>query len=193
MTLQETQPRSRRLKRIRTCAMTVKWALTLAVAAQLALGVGLCLSVLLPAYSLFNGVDSISLGDTQRAFTDMPLLQRALLAFLAAVSFFLLTNALWTLRTLCARFQRAEFFSPRTLKSVALAGIWLISYAVYDIASDPVAALVATMDYPQAQRIVDVTVDGGEISSMILGALMLLLGWILREAALLAEENRQII
>jgi len=193
MTRQEEHQRTRRLRRIRTGAMAVKWILTAAVLAQLALGIGLCLSVLLPDYSLFNGIDSVSFGDAERALKDMALLQRALLAFLAAVSFFLLTNALWTLRNLCARFQKAEFFSPGTLKSLALAGIWLISYAIYDVASDPVAALVATMDYPQAQRIVDVTVDGGEISCMILGALMLLLGWILREAALLAEENRQII
>ncbi|MCK7612787.1 DUF2975 domain-containing protein [Roseibium sediminicola] len=193
MTTQEQHQQTKRLKRIRGCARAVKWVLTFVVVAQLVFGIALCLSILLPAYSLFNGVDSISTGNIERAFRDMPLVQRALLAFLAAISFILLTSALWTLRNLCARFQKADFFSPRTLKQVAFAGIWLISYAIFDVASDPVAALIATMDFPEAQRIVDVTVDGGEISCMILGALMLLLGWIMREAALLAEENRQII
>lgn len=193
MTRQEQHQQTKRLKRIRNSARAVKWVLTLVVGAQLVFGIGLCLSILLHAYSLLDGVDSIALGDIERAFKDMPFLQRALLAFLAAISFILLTNALWTLRNLCARFQKADFFSPRTLKHVAFAGIWLISFAIFDVASDPVAALIATMDYPEAQRIVDVTVDGGEISCMILGALLLLLGWIMREAALLAEENRQII
>lgn len=193
MTLQETDRRARRLKRIRVCAMTVKWVLSIAVLATLTLGTGLCLSLLFPGLPGLFGSEPLAFGAEKRAFLEMPLLQRALLAFLAAISFFLLSNALWSLRSLCARFQRKEFFSPATLKTVVFAGVWMISYAVFDLASDPVATLIATMDYPQAQRIVDVTVDGGEISCMILGALMLLLGWILREAALLAEENRQII
>lgn len=193
MTTTETGLRDIRLKRIRSCAGFVKWALTLCALALPVLGIGLFLSVLFPSLPSFNGEESILVGDAERSFLSMSFLQRALLSVLIAISFFLLMNALWSLRMLCARFQHMDFFSASALKRMIMAGVWLISYAIFDVASDPVAALIATMDYPETQRVVDVTVDGGEISCLILGALMLVLGWILREAALLAEENRQII
>jgi len=193
MTPLEADLRDNRLRRIRTGAKIVKWVLTVCTAALFALGLGLFLSVLFPTLTPFNGEDAIYVGDMERSFLSMSFVQRALLSLLVAISFFLLVNALWTLRALCARYQNLDFFSPSTLKRMIMAGVWLISFAFFDVASDPVAALVATMDFPETQRIVDVTVDGGEISCLILGALMLVLGWILREAALLAEENRQII
>jgi len=193
MTRTETGAREKRLGRIRACASFVKWVLTFCVLALLVLGGSIFLTVLFPALPAINGDESVYIGDVERNFSSMSVLQRALLSLLVAISFFLLVNALWTLRMLCARFQNTDFFSANTLKRMVMAGIWLISYAIFDVASDPVGALIATMDYPEAQRIVDVSVDGDEISCMILGALMLLLGWIMREAALLAEENRQII
>ena len=193
MTSMEADLRERRLNRIRSCAKFVKWLLTLSAVALPIMGLGLFLSVLFPTWPSFNGEESIVVGDIERTFLNMSFVQRALLSLLVAISFFLLMNALWSLRMLCVRFQNTDFFSASTLKRLIMAGVWLISYAFFDVASDPVAALITTMDYPEAQRIVDVTVDGGEISCLILGSLMLVLGWILREAALLAEENKQII
>jgi hypothetical protein len=187
-----SQP-GKRLQRIQRCAQAMKWTASICLAGLVPLSGLLALSVLYPHYVPFIGDNPVSIGEEERMLSELSLAQRGSLTVLLIVSLSLLLGALWTLRGLFARFQNAEFFTGRTLDAMASLGFWLISYAIFDFASDPVSTLIATMDYPEGQRVVDVSVDGGEIFCMILGTLMLLLGWVMREAAALAEENRQIV
>ncbi|WP_029061549.1 hypothetical protein [Labrenzia sp. DG1229] len=188
-----TSTRSRRLRRIQLGAGLMKWAVSTCVLVLIILTVLLVLSVLFPQVAALTGEQTISIGDSERAFAALSLVQRSALTIVALCMFTLSFGALWTLRSLCMQFQSLEFFSARSLKTVVSLGTWLICCALFEFASDPLASLVVTMDYPAGERIIDVTVDGGEIFSMSLGALLLLFGWIMSEAALLAEENRQII
>ncbi|MEQ8783658.1 MAG: DUF2975 domain-containing protein [Roseibium album] len=188
-----TSTRSRRLRRIQLGARLMKWTVSTCVPVLIILTALLVLSVLFPQVAALTGEQTISIGDSERAFADLSLVQRSALTIVALCMFTLSFGALWTLRSLCLQFQALEFFSARSLKTVVSLGTWLICCALFEFASDPLASLIVTLDYPAGERIIDVTVDGGEIFSMSLGALLLLFGWIMSEAALLAEENRQII
>ncbi|MCV0427673.1 MAG: DUF2975 domain-containing protein [Roseibium sp.] len=189
----ETSIRSKRLQRIKLCARLLKWAMTVCALALFVLATVLVLSVLSPEIAFVSGHGTVTIEDTERVIADMSPAQRGALATLVLVMFTLLIGAVWTLRSLSLQFESMDFFSPKTLETVVSLGIWFISYAIFEVASDPVTSLILTLDYPEGEKIIDVTVDGGEIFCMILGALLLLFGWIMREAALLAEENRQII
>jgi len=188
-----TSTRSRRLRRIQLGARLMKWAVSACVPVLIILTALLVLSVLFPQVAALTGEQTISIGDSERAFADLSLVQRSALTIVALCMFTLSFGALWTLRSLCLQFQALEFFSARSLKTVVSLGTWLICCALFEFASDPLASLIVTLDYPAGERIIDVTVDGGEIFSMSLGVLLLLFGWSMSEAALLAEENRQII
>jgi DUF2975 family protein len=182
-----------RVRRIQIGAMATKWALTLCALAVLLFWLEDILSILFPTHPFFMDVSTLEIGETERPLAEMSLNQRLPLVALTTVSYALLTGVTLAVRTVCRRFQSADFFSRKTLDTVFSIGVGFITYAVFNIMAFPVATYIATLDYPENKRVIDVAIGGDELFSLILGALMLLLGCVMREAALLAEENQQII
>ncbi|MBO6894729.1 MAG: hypothetical protein JJ866_22500 [Roseibium sp.] len=182
-----------RIHRIQLGARAIKWAISLCNLIVLLFWLEDVLSILMPTHPLFVDGATIDIGDTERGFAKMSLNQLLPLVALVTVSYGLLGGITLSVRSVCLRFQTADFFSSRTLDAVFYSGVWFISYATYNIAATPIATYIATLDFPEGERAIDVAIGGHEILSLILGALMLLLGWVMREAALLAEENTQII
>lgn len=193
MTLSETADRERRLARIRRVSAFMKWVVTIVLTIILIFGVVLTIGIALPNEIMIAPDETLDVADIERRLGDVPHVQRIGIAGLTAIAFSLLVIACWSIRQVFRRFQKMEFFSPKTLANVISFGIWLIAFAVFDLISDPIGSFILTYDFPPGERAVDITLDGGEIFFLILGALMLLFGWILREAALIADENRQFI
>ena len=193
MTFSQMSTRSRHFQRIQLCAGLVKWLVSAFILALIVMTMVRVLSVLSLDVAAFTGREAVWIGDTRRSIADLSLAQRGALAAVILITFAVLTGSVWTLRNVCSRFQNGELFSPGTLRTIVSLGVWLISYAIFEVFRDPFRSLILTLDFPKGQRTIDVTVDGGEIFCMILGALLLLFGWIMREAALLAEENEKII
>lgn len=185
--------RNRRLARIRRVSTFMKWFVTAVLAIILVFGVVVTVGIALPNEFMIAADETLDVADVERRLGDVPHLQRVGIAVLSAIAFTLLLIAGWNIRQVFRRFQKMEFFSPKTLANVISFGIWLIAFAVFDLLSDPIGSVMLTYDFPPGERAIDVTLDGGEIFFLILGALMLLFGWILREAALIADENRQFI
>ena len=184
--------RDRRLGRIRRLAGFMKWAAATLIVLLALAGVFLVAALIWPE-PLGAGEETIDFGPIERPIADMPLLQRAGLAALTGVAFLLLTGAFWHVRRIFAQFQKTDFFSPSTLSTVFTFGIWLIAFGVLDAANDPISSYLASVDLPPEQQVIEMEINGGEIFFMMLGALMLLFGWILREAALIADENKQFV
>lgn len=193
MTVSETADRERRLTRIRRVSGIMKWVVTAVLAVIFIFGVIVTVGIALPDDFMFAADETLDVADVERTFGEIPHLQRIGIAALAAIAFTLLMIAGWNIRQVFKRFQQMEFFSPKTLANVIAFGTWLIAFAVFDLISDPLGSFILTFDLPPGERQVDITLDGGEIFFLILGALMLLFGWILREAALIADENRQFV
>ncbi|GAB2183235.1 hypothetical protein [Roseibium sp. LAB1] len=79
----------------------------------------------------------------------------------------------WTTRSHFALVPRDDISSSKARKGLAPFVISFFACTLHVLASGPGTALTAPLDQPQAQWIVDAAVDGGEISSMILGTLLL--------------------
>lgn len=184
--------RNRRLGRIRRLAGVMKWVVATLIVVLALTGLFLIVALIWPE-PLGAGGETIDFGSVERPIADLPLVQRLGLAILTGIAFLLLTGALWHIRRIFAQFQKAEFFSPVTLSTVFNFGIWLIAFGVLGAANDPICCFLATLDLPEDQRIIELNIDGAEIFFMVLGTLMLLFGWILREAAVIADENRQFV
>lgn len=184
--------RDRRLVRIRRLAGLMKWVVATLFVLLVLSGLFLIAALIWPE-PLGAGGETIDFGSVKRPIADLPLLQRLGLSALTGVAFLLLTGAFWHIRRIFAQFQKAEFFSPSTLSTVFTFGVWLIAFGVLGAANDPICCFLASLDLPEEQRIIEMNIDGGEIFFMVLGTLMLLFGWILREASLIADENRQFV
>jgi hypothetical protein len=193
MTLSKTPNLNARTRRIQKGARATKWAITLCTLAVLFFWVEDVFAMVMPAHPFFQDIATLEIGELTRPIVEMTWAQRLPLIALVTVSYSLLAGVTLSVRAVCTRFQSADFFSGKTLDNIFSIGVWFISYAVFNIAAWPVATFIATLDRPENERIVDVAVGSDEVFSLILGALLLLLGWVMREAALLAEENRQII
>ena len=193
MTATSTNPRERQLKRIRITAATMKWASTAALVALLVFAAVVVIGTALPGDLMLLADEVIYFEESERRLGDVPLAQRIAFSFLNALSFAMLIGAIWNVRQVFRGFQAAEFFAPRTLSNVIAFGLCLIIFAVFELVGQPIASAILTYDYPPADRSYDVEFDGGEVFFFILGILMLLFGWILREAALIADENRQFV
>ncbi|GAB2204650.1 hypothetical protein ROS1_14650 [Roseibium sp. ROS1] len=189
----EWAEREKRLTRIRRVSAFMKWAVTIILLILLGLGVVVTIGIALPNELMIGAQETFDVADTERMLGDIPHVQRIGISILAAIAFSLLLAVGWNIRQVFKRFQKMEFFSPKTLANVFSFGIWLIVFAVFDLISDPIGSVLLTYDFPPGQRTVDISLDGGEIFFLVLGALMLLFGWILREAALIADENQQFI
>jgi len=190
----EMDERTHRLRRIRLVAGVMKWATTGVIALLLVTCLFLVLGMVIPeTIDIFSGDERLDFGGVERDMIEIPALQRTGLALVAAIAFVLLIIGTWQIRQLFGHFKMQDFFAAETLSRIVSLGVWFVAFGGYDLISDPIASVLFTYDLPEGQRGIDVTIDGGEIFSLIFGTIMILFGWIMREAASIQEENRQFI
>lgn len=190
----EMNERPLRLKRIRQVSGVMKWATTGVVAILILVGVFVVLGFVLPeTIDIYSGEDRFEVGDVGRDMIEVPALQRIGLALLTAAGFGILIICTWRIRQLFGHFRQQDFFSSQTLSRIVSLGLWIVALGCYELVSDPIGTAIFTMDLPEGQRGFEITFDGGEIFSLIFGTIMILFGWIMREAASIQEENRQFI
>ncbi|EFO29016.1 conserved hypothetical protein [Roseibium sp. TrichSKD4] len=184
--------RTARLTRIRRVSRFMKWFVTCVL--LLLVAVGLLLSALLVFPGPFEAMNEMmDLGEVERRLGDVPLVQRAGVSALVVISFGILVGICWQIRQLFEFLRQGDYFSPRTLFRFVGIGGWLIAFGLLDVLTDPLMTLLFTLDLPEGQRQLDLTIDGGELFFIVIGSLMIVFGWTLREAAEIADENRQFI
>lgn len=184
--------REKRLTRIRCLSTTMKWFVTVVLILIAVIGALLVVMILLPAL-LDAATETLDLSDIERDLGDIPFAQRIGLSIVAGCAFCLLIGICWNIRQLFDQFRKAAFFAPQTLSRMIKIGIWLLAFGAFEILSDPITSVLLTLDYPVGERQVEMEFDGGELFFLIFGSLMLVFGWIMREAATIAEENRQFV
>ena len=193
MDLPLSQDTAVRLHRLSRLACILKWVTTACIAIMVVAAAGLALALVFPDFDYLAPETSVYLEDYERAYADIPLLQRIGLLGLALGFFGFLIALAWNMRALFRQFEALRFFEQETLNHIFLIGSCLIAFAVFDFVEDPIASVVSTLDLPPDQRIFEVSTDGAELFVLIFGGLILVFGWIMREAALIDEENRHFV
>lgn len=184
--------KTKRLARISRLSAVMKWALTLFMAFFAIIGVVYLAGLLGLDFAdiLEETVDYI---EPERRYGDLGFGQRAILALIgdALLGAFLIT--LWYVRKLFSAFQRHLFFAAETLSDMVKAGIWFLIFGILVILEVPLTTIVGTYDLPEGQRQVSIEFSGGEFLFMFFGVLFIVFGWVMREAAVIDEENKQFI
>ncbi|GGB50405.1 hypothetical protein GCM10011316_23180 [Roseibium aquae] len=184
--------RKKRDTRIRRLSAFMKWFVT-ATLALVILAWGLLIVALVVPELIADNTDMLEWGEIERPLLEVPQTQRLGFVVLITVIFSLIGATCWNMRQLFERFRKGEYFATQTLTRIVSIGTWLLSLAVFTVLSGPVGSVLLTIDYPPGERVLHVELDGGELLLLTFGGLMLVFGWIMREAALIADENRQFV
>ncbi|GAB4522910.1 MAG: hypothetical protein Tsb0019_24820 [Roseibium sp.] len=188
----EQVEREQRLTRIRQLSNAMKVVVTVILVLISVISALLFLLLLLPAV-LDVSTGTLALTGVDRMLDDVPVLQRLGLAAVVALAFWLLCRIFWNVRQLFCRFSEGAFFTPGTQAHILKVGTWLLAYGVFDVLSDPIGSVLLTMDNAPGERRLELELSGSEFFFLIFGALMIVFGWIMREAASIAEENRHFV
>jgi len=188
----EQTERERRLARIRQLSNAMTVFVTVILVLISVVSAILLFLLLLPAI-LEVSTGRLALTGVDRMLGDIPFWQRLGLAALVAVALYLLCRIFWNLRQLFFQFSRGAFFVSTTQSHILSLGVWLLAYGVFIVLASPIGSLLLTLDNVPGERRLELDLSGSAFFFLIFGALMIVFGWIMREAAAIAEENRHFV
>ena len=181
-----------RLKRIARVSASMKWVLTLFMLLVVLVGI-IVFSEMTGATLLGLADEAIDIDGIERTYGEIPWGQRMVLALFMEFNIASFILVMFYMRRVFANFQKLDFFSSQTLNAMVWCGIWFVIFGIFDFLEEPVGSVLSTMDLAEGQRQLSIEFEGGELFLIVFGVLFITLGWVLREAALLQEENDQFI
>lgn len=159
----------------------------IAAVALLALNV---LSWLIPSWSDVAARGWSALGSAPIALTSDAL------AFSIAVStghLLVLAYALFAASALFQRFAQRDFFTPAVGALLQRMGVALAAFGLLAPIARAALTVILTMHNPPGQRMLTIGVSANDVVIVIFGALIIMIGWVMAEAARLADENRSFV
>jgi hypothetical protein len=128
-----------------------------------------------------------------RIDTGIAGVKRALLLLLIAAPLGLAIYGLWQVRSLFASFSRGEVFSAGAATYIHRTGIVILASPILNIVFGAIISVLLTYDNPAGSRQLAVSMSSGAIGLVIIGGLLIVIGWTMLEAARLQEENKQFV
>ena len=114
-------------------------------------------------------------------------------AALSGVYVGLISYALWIASWLFAGFAEGQIFEPKTGKRLRQIGFIMTVFALASPVVRTLLALLLTFENPPGQHVLIVSLSSDEFVIAIFGALILVLGHVMAEAARIAEDYQQIV
>lgn len=171
-----------RRRRIAVTSRVMAW-LCLAVAVLLPLAVlGYWLVTPAPLLALQARVPAEWLG-------EFGPLHRLAAALASQLSLLVLAWGLWRLRRCFLGFARGELFVPGSLRAFRDFSGALAAAALFTIPAHTLLGLVMSWGAPAGQKQLAVSVSSDALLMLFLAAALAVIGWVLAEAAAIAEEN----
>lgn len=159
------------------------------------LGAALCLvgpAVVWSQPDLVRGVVAPGIGLSGRPVTlDPSALVGGFLASLLQVTVYAL--AFWTTARLFEAFARGDLFETSNADRLRRLGATLIVAAVATPLSRALQTFALTAGNPEGQRLVAVQIDPSTLAALFGGGAVLGFAAIMREAAVIADDHRQIV
>jgi len=165
-----------------------RWATVLRVLAILAI-VLLCVAVV-------AGVALADLPGTLRsaaglgAEADLSPLHRAAVAALGAIPALAMIYVLREMARLFGRYAAGETLTQPCAGHILRIGAGLLAAVALEVISRPLQILAASLANPPGDRVLAISLEGADMGQVLAGGLMVVIGWTMREAAKVAEENR---
>lgn len=124
---------------------------------------------------------------------DVPLWQRLGGAVISCVSLLVLAQGLNALRRLFRLYAQGEYFSERSASLLAKVGSRIALWVLAEILVQPLMGLWLTMMQPAGHRQITFGMDSGNLESLFIAAVVMVIARIQQEGVALARENKQFI
>ena len=175
------------LGRVRKASRILKVLTTLG--AVVVLGVAISIAAL-PAW--FDSLIPQAFPELTPGYVITPLKRVGLLAIMA-VPLSAILCGLWHVRLLFGAYERGEVFTGEAARHIRLAGVALAANAIAAVLVHPFASVLLTYDKAPGTRQLSISFGSDHYMLLLTGGLLIVIGWIMGEAARLADENRQIV
>lgn len=97
--------------------------------------------------------------------------------------------SLWHMRALFALYRVGEILSAACARHILRIGQGLVALAIVGTLLQPLQVLILTLDNPPGARQISIGLSSDTVGFLLAGGLLVVIGWVMREAARAAEEN----
>ena len=101
--------------------------------------------------------------------------------------------ALWQTQALFALYRAGHALTAAAAERIGRIGAGLVMIAVAAFLAHPAQVLVLTLTNPPGARVLAVAVSSGQVGLLLAGGLLVAIGRVMRDAALIADDNAQIV
>lgn len=98
-------------------------------------------------------------------------------------------GALSHMRGLFRLYRRGDILTDTCAHHILRTGQWLVTLAGTSLLIKPLQTVLMTYDNPPGQRALAIGIDSSMLGFLLAGGLLVAIGWVMREAALVAQEN----
>lgn len=151
--------------------------------------------VALPLMLLWRVSQALIDPETLRArFADLPAVtalapgKAAAVAALGLLALGPAMAALWRMRALFARYGAGEILTPAAADLIRGIGAALVLMALAMTLLHTAQMALLTIDSPDGQKILSIRLDSDALGFLLSGGLLIVIGWVMREAARAAED-----
>ncbi len=93
------------------------------------------------------------------------------------------------LRTLFTLYEKGIVFTQKNVQCFRNIGIALIALILANLAHGALLSVVLTLNNPVGERTISLTFGSEDLSALIMGAMIILVSWVMNEAASLEHEQ----
>jgi len=114
----------------------------------------------------------------------------------AALSIFPLSvslYALYNLQKLFSLYAAGKFFDPENVRCFRNMGWALVAVVPVDILFNAALSVLLSFDQPAGERMLAVSMSSDDIGIAVVGAVIIIVSWVMAEAVELSKDNAQIV
>lgn len=173
--------------RVARLSLWLKWFATIGMIVFVAFGMSLAL---VPDW--FDNMVMLAYPEITIA-TGITELKRITLLILLCLPLAVTLYGLWNVRMLFDCYARGVVFSPVPASYIRKVGLAMLINVVLSVPIHTFGSVLLTHDNPAGSRQLSVTVSSDTYLLLLLGGLLVVIGWVMQEAARISDENNRFV
>ncbi len=119
--------------------------------------------------------------------------KRTVLLLMLSLPLAVTLYGLWNVRLLFGAYARGEVFSTVPAAYIRNVGSAMLVNVVLSVLVHSIGSVVLTIDNPAGSRQLTVSLSSNTYLLLMMGGLLVVIGWVMREAARISDENSRFV